>query len=254
MRTSLALVAASTLWLGAHASPEQKVLKLSTPASFHERIPIAELEETLLAEPKEENIKGYSRYYASGNHLAGKNKSQAVWTRDKFKEFGFEAEIVEYEVYLNYPKDHRLALLETTDGETRVAYEASLKEDVFEEDPTTGVDQTPTFHGYSKSGNVTAPLVFANYGTFSDFETLAALNISVEGKIVIVKYGHVFRGLKVKRAQELGAVGVVIYSDPGDDGEITERNGYEVYPHGPARNPTAVQRGSVQYLSKLSGE
>lgn len=75
--------------------------------------------------------------------------------------------------------------------------------------------------------------------------------ISVEGKIVIVKYGGIFRGLKVKRAQELGAVGVIIYSDPQEDGEITEENGYKAYPEGPARNPSAVQRGSVQFLSKI---
>jgi hypothetical protein len=73
----------------------------------------------------------------------------------------------------------------------------------------------------------------------------------LEGKIALVKYGRIFRGLKVKRAEELGMLGVVIYSDPGDDGEITEENGYKPYPEGPARHPYAVQRGSVEYLSKF---
>ncbi|KAL1977573.1 hypothetical protein VTN31DRAFT_432 [Thermomyces dupontii] len=93
-----------------------------------------------------------------------------------------------------------------------------------------------------------------NSSTYEDFEDLIKAGISVEGKIVIVKYGGIFRGLKVKRAQELGAVGVIIYSDPQEDGEITEENGYKAYPDGPARNPSAVQRGSVQFLSIAPGD
>ena len=153
-----------------------------------------------------------------------------------------------YDVYLNYPLDHRLALLDN--GE--VAFEATLEEDVLEEDPTSGLeDRIPTFHGYSASGNVTAPYVYCNYGTYSDFEDLQKANVSLKGKIALIKYGGVFRGLKVKRASELGMIGAVIYSDPGDDGEITEANGYKAYPDGPARHPSSVQRGSVEYLSKL---
>jgi len=150
-------------------------------------------------------------------------------------------------VYINYPLDHRLALLE--DG--KVSFEATLEEDVLEEDPTTGLeDRIPTFHGYSASGNVTAQYVFVNYGTYQDFEDLRDAGVDLKGKIALAKYGAIFRGLKVKRASELGMVGAVIYSDPGDDGEVTEVNGHEAYPDGPARNPSSVQRGSVQYLSK----
>ena len=150
-------------------------------------------------------------------------------------------------MYLNYPLDHRLALLE--DGE--VKFEASLEEDILSEDPTTGLpDRIPTFHGYSASGNVTASYVFCNYGTYSDFEDLQKAGVELEGKIALIKYGYIFRGLKVKRASELGMAGVVLYSDPGDDGEITEEKGHLPYPDGPARNPSSVQRGSVEYLSK----
>lgn len=178
----------------------------------------------------------------------GQNLSQAVWTKDKWEEFGVKSEVVAYDVYTNYPLDHRLALLQ--DGE--VAFEATLEEDVLEEDPTSGLpNRIPTFHGYSASGNVTAQYVFVNYGTYKDFEELQAAGIELEGKIALAKYGGIFRGLKVKRAQELGMIGTIIYSDPGDDGEITEENGYKAYPDGPARNPSSVQRGSVQYLSKL---
>jgi N-acetylated-alpha-linked acidic dipeptidase len=214
-----------------------------------------DLETTLLETPNAEKAKEWSQYYTGGPHLAGKNLSQALWTRERWQEWGVESTIVDYDVYINYPKGHRLALLEKEEKELEkewgVRYEARLKEDVLDEDPTSQLHgRIPTFHGYSASGNVTAPYVFVNYGTYKDFEELGARNVSLEGKIALAKYGGVFRGLKVKRAQELGMVGVVMYTDPGDDGEVTEKNGYEVYPDGPARQPSSVQRGSVQFLSK----
>lgn len=209
-----------------------------------------ELQRLLLDTPDPEKAREWSEYYTAGPHLAGKNLSQAEWTRDLWKGFGVEqSEVVSYDIYINYPLDHRLAMLE--DG--KVAYEASLKEDVLPEDPTTGhPDSIPTFHGYSANGNVTASYVYVNYGTFADYEDLQRAGIELEGKIALCKYGGVFRGLKVKRASELGMIGVVIYSDPGDDGEVREENGYKPYPFGPARQPSSVQRGSAQYLSMLT--
>lgn len=136
-----------------------------------------------------------------------------------------------------------------------MAFKASLTEDVLEDDPSTSLkDSIPTFHGYSANGNVTAPFVYVNYGTYQDFEDLVKAGIELEGKIAIAKYGGIFRGLKVKRAQELGVIGILIYSDPGDDGEKTEENGYKQYPEGPARNPSSVQRGSVEFLSVGPGD
>lgn len=207
----------------------------------------ASLKEILLDTPDAGMAKAWSEYYTAGPHLMGQNLSQAVWTKDRWEEFGVKSEVVAYEVYTNYPVDHRLALLK--DGE--VTFEATLEEDVLEEDPTSALpNRVPTFHGYSASGNVTAQYVFVNYGTYKDFEELQEAGIELEGKIALAKYGGIFRGLKVKRAQELGMIGTIIYSDPGDDGEITEENGYKAYPDGPARNPSSVQRGSVQYLSE----
>lgn len=221
-----------------------------------------ELQSILLNTPEAEQARESSKYYTSGPHLAGKNLSQALWTLEKWQQYGIASSIVDYDVYINYPKGHRLALLEkndnneTTDGrgateeDWAVAYEARLEENVLEEDKSSQLaGRIPTFHGYSASGNVTAPYVFVNYGTYRDFEELQAANVSLEGKIALAKYGGVFRGLKVKRAQELGMVGVVIYTDPGDDGEVTEENGVATYPDGPAREPSSVQRGSVQFLS-----
>ena len=213
-------------------------------------ITFAELEDILLNTPNETMARQWSQYYTAGPHLAGKNLSQAVWTRERWEELGLKSDIVAYDVYINYPLDHRLALLEEGAKETKVKYECSLEEDVLDADPTTGLsDRIPTFHGYSASGNVTAPYVYVNFGTFQDFEDLITANISLKGKIALAKYGRNFRGLKTKRAEELGMVGIVMYSDPQEDGDITEQNGYKTYPDGPARNPSSVQRGSTQYLS-----
>ncbi|KAF2006416.1 Zn-dependent exopeptidase [Amniculicola lignicola CBS 123094] len=248
------------------------------PSSAHINIPSSwprtagleytELQEILQSTPDATKAREWSQYYTSGPHLAGKNLSQAIWTKEKWQEFGIENTlIVDYDIYVNYPIGHRLALLEKSKGsekegpaekdedEWKVKYEASLEEDVLDEDHTSGLDsRIPTFHGYSASGNVTAPYVFVNYGTYQDYDDLLAANVSLSGKIALAKYGFVFRGLKVKRAQELGMVGVVMYSDPGDDGELTEANGHAKYPDGPARQASSVQRGSCQFLSFAPGD
>lgn len=211
-----------------------------------------DLKELLLDTPDSKKAREWSEYYTAGPHLAGKNLSQAQWTRDRWTDFGVHhAEVVSYDVYINYPLDHRLALLK--DG--KVQFEATLEEDVLEEDPTTNLtDRVPVFHGYSANGDVTGQFVYVNYGTIQDYQDLVNAGIELEGKIAIAKYGGIFRGLKVARASELGMVGVVMYSDPGDDGDITEENGYKAYPDGPARNPSSVQRGSCQYLSFAPGD
>lgn len=208
------------------------------------------LKQILLETPDPKSVEASSGYYTAGAHLAGKNVSQAEWTRDRWLDWGVQsAEVVAYDTYLSYPLDHSLALLENG----KVKFQATLEEAVLDEDPTSGApNRIPTFHGYSANGNVTAQYVFCNYGTYADYEELVNANVSLEGKIALVKYGGIFRGLKIKRASELGMVGVVIYDDPGSDGEITEKNGYKAYPDGPARNPSSVQRGSVSYLSKYS--
>ncbi|KAL2353432.1 peptidase M28 [Cryomyces antarcticus] len=231
-----------------------------------------ELQEILIDTPKAEKAREWSQYYTSGPHLAGKNLSQAVWTKERWEEFGVKSDVVSYDVYVNYPLGHRLALLEkhgkskrdlgTADEEEHtqgngweVKYEASLEEDVLEEDPTTGLpNRIPTFHGYSASGNVTAQYVYVNYGTYQDYEDLVKAKVDLAGKIALIKYGGIFRGLKIKRASELGMIGAVIYSDPGDDGAVTSENGTETYPEGPAREPSSVQRGSAQYLSVAPGD
>ncbi|KAF2434032.1 glutamate carboxypeptidase 2 [Tothia fuscella] len=129
-------------------------------------------------------------------------------------------------VYINYPVSHSLSLAYPTGSH----FVASLEEAVLEEAPTTG------------------------YTDRADFERLLALGVQLEGKIALAKYGGPFRGLKVKDSPEYGLIGTVIFIDPGDDGNITVAKGYAPYPDGPARNPTSVQRGSVQFLSIYPGD
>lgn len=196
--------------------------------------------------------RNWSYQYTQEQHLLGQNYGLVKWTQDKFKEYGLvDTHVETYDVYLNKPKDHALRLLSK---KGKVLYEATLEEDALPEDPTSQNDTVPTFHGYSANGNVTASYFYANYGRKEDFDALLRLGVNMTGKIAIIRYGIIYRGLKVKFAQDVGASGVVIYSDPGDDGEFIPQNGYKQYPHGPARNEASVQRGSVMYLSYGPGD
>lgn len=233
--------------------------EFSWPSCKRRHLSYEELKTILLETPSSAKAEEWQKYYTEGAHLAGQNYSQALWTKEKWAEWGIDSSIVTYDIYLNRPVDHRLAVLHksgSSDASTwKVSFEASLVEDVLEEDPTTGFDTSiPTFHGYSASGNVTGQFVYVNYGTYQDYEDLVKAGVDLDGKIAIARYGGIFRGLKVKRAQELGAVGVILYSDPGDDGEVTEEKGVEKYPKGPARQPSSVQRGSTEFLSFAPGD
>ncbi|PWW78581.1 Zn-dependent exopeptidase [Tuber magnatum] len=212
---------------------------------------LAEQEAIITESISNNTIAQWSYYYTHGKHLAGTNKSMAEWTRDKWIENGIPSHLVEYEVYLNYPVSHSLSL--TIDGGER--FVAGLEEDVLPQDPTTGAaDRVPTFHGYSKSGSVEAEYIYVGMGGKRDYQRLVDLGVDLKGKVALAKYGGTFRGLKVKYAQDQGMIGVLTYSDPGDDGDITEANGYAAYPAGPARNPSSVQRGSVMFLATMTGD
>ncbi|OZJ03890.1 hypothetical protein BZG36_03958 [Bifiguratus adelaidae] len=209
----------------------------------------------LLNTPSNDSIREYLYKYTSEAHTAGTegDKATAEWTKDKFIEFGIEDTIIEtYYPLLNYPKYRRVAIV---DGPKSLQYEAKLREDVVDEDATSkDNDAVPTFHGYSASGNVTGPVVYVNYGRLEDFQTLSALGVDFNGTIALVRYGGVFRGLKVRAAEQFGCVGVLVYSDPIDDGPIGKGPDAESYPKGPWRSPSSVQRGSVQYLSIRAGD
>lgn len=199
--------------------------------------------------PSTERLREHLRYYASGTHVAGINHTQAIYTRDFFENQGIDAKVVEYYPWLNYPVDQRVALF---DPETeKVAFEAGLKEDVIPGDSATDdPNNLPAFHGMSADGNVTGQLVYANYGSLEDLSALKAAGISIRDKIVLVRYGGMLRGLKVYAAGLEGARGVLIYSDPAEDGYGVGK----VYPEGPWRPESSFQRGSVSLLQVYPGD
>src|SRR5256885_6164013 len=127
-----------------------------------------------------------------------------------------------------------------------------MKEPVVKEDPSTSQksEQLPTYNAYSADGDVTAPLVYVNYGVPADYDALDRRGISVKGAIVIARYGGSWRGIKPEVAYEHGAVGCVIYSDPKDDGFAEG----ETYPRGPFRPKDGVQRGSVMDMPTYPGD
>ncbi|KAG7129603.1 glutamate carboxypeptidase like protein [Verticillium longisporum] len=215
--------------------------------------PVLTEQETLIANSFDNvTIDEWSEYYGRQNKLAGFGKEAAEWTRDKWASNGFESHLNEYHVFLRYPVS---AALNFTDAEGNVS-EVNLKEDVIEDDEVTGWDaiSQQTFLGYAPTGHAKAEYVYAGRGSIADFEALAELGVDVKGKIALIRYGGLFRGLKVKNAQDAGALAAVIYLDPGDDGEVTVANGYKAYPEGPARNPHQVQKGSTLFLSTHPGD
>ncbi|GJD04327.1 PA domain-containing protein [Colletotrichum higginsianum] len=214
--------------------------------------PVLSEEETILVNAFDNvTIDEWSDYYGHQVKLAGLGKEAAQWTADRWTENGFDAHLSEYHVYLSYPV-HASLEITYANGTTS---EVRLDEDVLEEDDVTGrEDNQPTFHGYSASGNVTAEYVYVGRGSQLDFDRLVELGVELEGKIALARYGGLFRGLKVKNAQDHGMIGAVIFTDPADDGNQTVANGYEAYPNGPARHPSAVQKGSVLFLSTHPGD
>lgn len=158
-----------------------------------------------------------------------------------------------YYPVLNTGVEQRLEIL---DKDGSATWSADLWEDGDSADPDAARyrNAVPPWHGLSKDGEAIGPVVYVKYGRKEDFDSLVASGVNLHGTIALVRYGGVFRGLKVKAAQEAGCIGVLIYSDPHDDGSVTESNGYQHWPHGPARNPTSVQRGSVQFLSSYPGD
>ncbi|KAG7001495.1 glutamate carboxypeptidase [Physcia stellaris] len=215
------------------------------------RVPLTPDESVLVNSIDNSTLRDWNYYYTHGAHLAGTNQSMAQWTADRWSENGFQARLDEYVPYLNYPVSHSLSLTYPNGS----IFTAGLEEAVLIEDETTSYpNRIPTFNGYSFTGNATAEYVYVGRGQVVDFEALLALGVPLKGKIALAKYGGPFRGLKVKNAALYGMIGCVLFTDPGDDGNVTVENGYAPYPEGPARNPTSVQRGSVQFLSTYPGD
>ncbi|KAF2970805.1 hypothetical protein GQX73_g2830 [Xylaria multiplex] len=205
-----------------------------------------DLRQTLLSVPSHEHVRNWSAYYTSETHLAGQGWRQAQWTQAKWKEFGIvNTTISSHDTQLPLPSNHqRVALLEND----QVLYEAPLV------DANTSAGFVPAYFGFSVNGYISGSYVFCNFGSDEDFEALAQHNVSLSGNIGIIKLGNaspyvreknlsIFRALSVLNAEKAGLIGVVLYTDPGSDGPVTEGNGYKPFPDGPARPLESIERG-----------
>lgn len=190
-----------------------------------------------------ENIKLMSSVPHHIGSVGGKFVADEI--AKQFKASGWDTKIVTYQLLFPTPITRVLEMKGATN------FKALLKEPALKEDATSGqADQLPTYNCWSADGDVNAELVFVNYGLPEDYEILAKYGIDVKGKIVIAKYGRSWRGIKPKVAQEHGAIGCLIYSDPQDDGY----GAGDVYPAGPFKNKYGVQRGSIMDMVIYPGD
>ncbi|MDD8018808.1 MAG: M28 family metallopeptidase [Bacteroidota bacterium] len=205
-------------------------------------------EEQFRSIPSAKNLRDYMEHLSARPHHLGSayDKENAEWLLGKFQEWGWDAHIENFYVLFPTPKER---LVELTSPKK---FALKLQEPIQPSDPTSKQlkEQLPTYNAYSIDGDVTAPLVYVNYGTPADYEQLDRLGISVKGCIVIARYGASWRGIKPKVAAEHGAVGCIIYSDPKDDGYVEG----DVFPKGPMRNSDGVQRGSVMDMPIHPGD
>jgi N-acetylated-alpha-linked acidic dipeptidase len=220
------------------------ILGFTSPSAALER----QWEEKFKAIPSPDNQRQYMERLSARPHHVGSayDKANAEWILSKFKEWGWDAQIESFDVVFPTPKTRIVEMLEPT------KFTAKLDEPVVPGDPTSAQksEQLPSYNAYSRDGDVTAPLVFVNYGVVEDYEKLQREGVSVKGAIVIAKYGHSWRGIKPKLAAEHGAIGCLIYSDPADDGYAQDA----VFPEGPMRPKDGVQRGSVMDMPLYPGD
>jgi N-acetylated-alpha-linked acidic dipeptidase len=195
--------------------------------------------------PDSARLKEYMEAMAGEPHVAGQPSSKKVadYALAKFKSFGLDAKLEEFEAMMPWPIETTVELVAPE------KYVLRVKEPVLPEDPDSG-DQTPLYNAYSGDGDVTGEVVYVNYGMPADYERLKELGVDVKGKIVIARYGAGWRGIKPKVAYEHGAIGCLIYSDPRDDGYYAG----DVYPAGPYRPEYGAQRGSVMDMPIRAGD
>lgn len=204
------------------------------------------LEAAFRAIPDPANLRQYMERLTARPHHVGSpyDKANAEWIHAQMTAWGWDSAIETFDVLFPTPKTRVLEMTEP------VPYTALLHELPLDLDPTSAQasEQLATYNAYSTDGDVTGPLVYVNYGLPDDYKELARLGVSVQGAIVIAKYGQSWRGIKPKVAAEHGAIGCILYSDPADDGYSVD----DVFPGGPMRNTNGVQRGSVMDFPSTS--
>jgi N-acetylated-alpha-linked acidic dipeptidase len=227
--------------------------KTSTPAEgpifgFREFAAERDLEQRFMAVPDPQLARQHLKTLTAAPHMAGtpEDRATAEYVAARFREAGLETRIDEYKVWLNYPA-HISVVASTPAG---VVMRGPSRESVVGDRYQDDARVVMPFNGSSPSGTVDAEVVYANYGRPEDIAKLKQLGVDVKGKILLVRYGQNFRGVKSFVAEENGAAGVLIYSDPIDDGYFKG----DIYPSGPYRPETGVQRGSVQYMFRYPGD
>ncbi|MBI1983930.1 MAG: M28 family peptidase, partial [Acidobacteria bacterium] len=234
----------SVALMPAQTGPSQALAGFSDAAARVQR----DWEAKFKAIPRPANLREYMKRLSARPHHLGSpyDKENAEWILAKFKGWGWDAHIETFEVLFPTPRERIVEMVAPT------RFAAKLQEPTVPEDPTSSQhdEQLPTYNVYSADGDVTAPLVYVNYGIPEDYETLERLGVSVKGAIVIARYGASWRGIKPKVAAEHGALGCLIYSDPRDDGYFHG----DVFPEGAWRPPTGAQRGSVKDMVLYSGD
>ena len=206
------------------------------------------LEQRFDASLRASDLRDWMRRLSARPHHLGSpyGKENAEFIASLFRSWGYDTRIEEFRVLFPTPKTRVLEMIEPT------RFQAALSEPVLKEDATSGqaAEQLPVYNAYSIDGDVTAPLVYVNYGVPRDYDELARRGVDVKGKIVLARYGGSWRGIKPKVAAEHGAVGCLIYSDPRDDGYFQG----DVYPEGAFRNERGAQRGSVADMPLFPGD
>lgn len=205
-------------------------------------------DQKFIAVPDPARAEEHLRILTAEPHVAGspEDRKTADYVAQKFKEAGLQTEIVEYKVWMNRPAEISVSVTAPPSVKMNGPSREHVSSDPYQDDPRI----LPAFNGSSPSGDAEADVVYANYGRPEDFKKLDDMKIDVRGKIVIVRYGENFRGVKSFVAEERGAAAVIIYSDPWDDGYFKG----DAYPKGPYRPEYAVQRGSIQYMFKYPGD
>ena len=209
------------------------------------------IEKEFLAVPTAASARASLKHITSRPHVAGTpgDLAMAQFVHDQIKAAGIDSVHIDpQKVLLNYPIDRSLDLVDTSG---RVILRPPLAEAILPSDPTSDTWwRNHTFNGYGPSGSVEAPIVYANFGFPEDFAALKSAGVDVRGKVALMRYGKCFRGLKAMNAEQAGAVAALIYSDPEQDGFAKGT----VYPDGPWRPPSSVQRGSIQFISLCPGD
>jgi N-acetylated-alpha-linked acidic dipeptidase len=243
MRQALALLSAFTLATQAADSPR-------TLRGYSQQSSASELqwEQKLKQIPQEDRLRENMRRLSARPHHVGSpyDKDNAEWILAQLKSWGLDAQIETFDTLFPTPKERSVELLEP------VKYALKLEEPALPIDPTSNQkeEQLPTYNAYSTDGDVTAPIVYVNYGSPADYKELDRMGVSVQGAIALARYGLTWRGIKPKVAAEHGAVGCLIYSDPHEDGYF----GGDPYPKGPMRPPFGAQRGSVMDMPVYPGD